>query len=50
MEEIHALALHELGTEKYRRLGMKYRMTEIHPPSKREAARIPERIQVSGSN
>lgn len=48
VEEVDILPYHKLGIEKYKRLGMKYRMAEIQPPSKEEVARIAERLRSLG--
>lgn len=48
VEEVDVLPYHKLGIEKYKRLGMKYRMGEIQPPSKQDVARIAERLRNLG--
>jgi len=48
VEEVDVLPYHKLGIEKYKRLGMKYRMEEIQPPSKEEVEKIAERFRSHG--
>jgi len=48
VKEVDVLPYHQHGIDKYRRLGMRYRMTETHPLSNEEVARITERLSSFG--
>ena len=46
--EVDVLPYHKLGIEKYRSLGIEYRMPKATPPSSEEVARIAERFRSYG--
>ena len=48
VEEVDVLPYHKLGIEKYKRLAIKYRMTEIQCPPKEEVAKIAESLRGYG--
>jgi pyruvate formate lyase activating enzyme len=48
VEEIDVLPYHKFGIEKYRRLGKKYRIAEIQPPSNEQVERVVEKLRSYG--
>ena len=50
VDEVDVLPYHELGISKYKRLGARYRMREIKPPSNEGVARIAEQLRGYGLN
>jgi pyruvate formate lyase activating enzyme len=50
VDEVDVLPYHELGISKYKRLGARYKMHEIKPPSNEEVARIAEQLRGYGLN
>jgi pyruvate formate lyase activating enzyme len=48
VKEIDVLPYHELGIEKYKRLGMVNRMPEVEPPSTSKTGAIVEKLEGFG--
>jgi len=48
VDGIDIIPYHKLGIEKYKRLGMRYRMAEMPPPTSEEMTGIAERLRTYG--
>ena len=48
VEEVDVLPYHKFGIEKYRSLGMEYRMPKVTPPSSEEISRMVEMLRGQG--
>ncbi len=50
MDKVQLLPYHKLGTSKYERIGLEYKMPPVDPPSKFEMQRIKNLFERDGHN